>query len=143
MSEAGGREELLAAAERAMAGAYAPYSGFSVGAVLEAADGRRYAGCNVENASYPVSTCAERVALGTAVADGARDFRRIAIAVSGEEPSAPCGMCRQALREFAPRLEVVSAGSSGKQRRWTLDDLLPDAFARDDLSGSGPAGGEP
>lgn len=133
VSEAMDEEELLAEARRAMHGAHAPYSGFSVGAVLEAADGRRYAGCNVENASYPVSLCAERVALGAAVADGARRFRRIAMAVSGEDPSAPCGTCRQALREFGAGLEVVSTGSGGSVRRWRLADLLPDAFDGDDL----------
>lgn len=125
--------DLLEAARRVMDAAYAPYSGFRVGAVLEAADGRRYAGSNVENASYPVTVCAERAALGTAVADGARAFRRIAIAASAGEPAAPCGMCRQALWEFAPGLEVLSTGRSRSVRRWSLADLLPDAFGPDDL----------
>lgn len=121
-------EELLSEAREAAARAYAPYSGFRVGAVLETAGGRRFSGCNVENASYPVTVCAERVALGAAVAAGARSFRRIAIHSSGERPVAPCGMCRQALWELAPDLSVVSEGEGGERSSWSLAELLPDAF---------------
>lgn len=121
-------QELLEEARAAMSAAYAPYSGYRVGAVLEAADGRRFTGCNVENASYPATVCAERVALGTAVAAGAREFRRLAIYASGDRPATPCGVCRQALAEFSPDLEVVSGAPDGASRSWNLRDLLPEAF---------------
>lgn len=134
-TDAGG--ELLAQAREAMERAYAPYSGFRVGAALEADDGRVFLGCNVENASYPVGMCAERVALGHAVASGARSFRRVAVASSGERPASPCGMCRQALSEFGVDLEVVSATADGAIERWTLSELLPADFR---LNEADPAG---
>jgi cytidine deaminase len=124
-------EELIARATAAMGHAYAPYSKFSVGAALEADDGRVFVGCNVENASYPVGMCAERVALGHAVASGARQFRRVAVASSGARPASPCGMCRQALAEFGIDLEVVSVTVGGDSRRWTLAELLPADFRLD------------
>lgn len=122
-------DELLEAARAAMRESHAPYSGYRVGAVLESRDGRRFSGCNVENASYPVGMCAEHNALGTAVQAGAREFRRLALAVSGEEAAAPCGKCRQALAEFGDELEIVSVGAGGGRRRWRLGELLPDGFA--------------
>jgi cytidine deaminase len=128
--------ELLALARSAMAAAYAPYSGFRVGAALEAEDGRRFAGCNVENAASSVTMCAERVALGAAVREGARRFRRLALCASGEHPVSPCGVCRQALAEFGVGTEVVSmaAGSEGGEVAvWTLEELLPDRFGAADL----------
>lgn len=127
-SEATGEDELLEAAKGAMRSAYAPYSGFRVGAALETEDGRRFTGGNVENASYPVGMCAEQSALGAAVSAGAREFRRLALSVSGDEPAAPCGKCRQALAEFGTGLRIVSEGAAGGRRRWRLDDLLPDSF---------------
>lgn len=121
-------EALRERALTAMANAYAPYSGFRVGAALLAADGVITAGCNVENAAYPSGICAERGALAAAVAGGGRRFTVIAIATEAEEPTPPCGMCRQVLVEFAPRLLVVSVTSGGREARWSLDELLPQAF---------------
>lgn len=118
------RERALAAMERA----YAPYSSFPVGAALLGTDGSVTEGCNVENAAYPAGTCAERAALAAAVARGLRSFRTIVIATSAAEPTPPCGMCRQALIEFSPDLEVISVTGSGKEARWRLSDLLPHAF---------------
>lgn len=118
------RERALAAMERA----YAPYSSFPVGAALLGTDGSITEGCNVENAAYPAGTCAERAALAAAVARGLRSFRTIVIATTAAEPTPPCGMCRQALIEFSPDLEVVSVTGSGKEARWRLSDLLPHAF---------------
>lgn len=116
------------AALAALQHAYAPYSHFKVGAALRATDGTVVAGCNVENAAFPAGTCAERAALAAAVARGVRSFRVIVIATSADDPAPPCGMCRQALIEFAPDLEVVSVTRSGKESRWRLADLLPHAF---------------
>lgn len=132
-------DELLEAAEAELASAYAPYSGFRVGAALETDDGRRFAGGNVENASSPAGICAERVALGAAVSDGARGFRRLALAASSQEPVTPCGMCRQALAEFGTGLVIVSRGADGRRRRWTLGDLLPEPFARSSTGRQGEA----
>lgn len=127
-SESSRPDELVRLAHRAMERAYAPYSRFRVGAALEAADGSRHTGCNVENASYPVTTCAERMAIGAAIVAGAREFRRLAICASGDEPASPCGMCRQALAEFGLDLEIVSVTPDGKHARWRLRDLLPSHF---------------
>lgn len=112
----------------AMSRAYAPYSGFRVGAALLAADGSITEGCNVENAAYPAGICAERGAVAAAVARGIRSFESIAIATEAEEPTPPCGICRQVLAEFSPHLLVVSVTSAGRESRWTLDELLPRAF---------------
>jgi cytidine deaminase len=119
---------LRALALEAMESAYAPYSSFQVGAALETEDGRRFTGCNIENASFPVTICAERVALGAAVAQGARRFRRIAVAANGPEPASPCGMCRQALAEFGLDLEIIGVTPDGTETRWTLEELLPASF---------------
>jgi len=115
-------------AEAALEAAHAPYSRFRVGAALEATDGRTYPGCNIENASFPVTMCAERVALGTAVADGAIRFARLYLVSDADEPVAPCGMCRQALAEFAPDLRIVSGGTGGTETAWRLSELLPATF---------------
>ena len=123
------RERASAAMERA----YAPYSSFRVGAALLASDGSITEGCNVENAAYPVGICAERAALAGAIARGVRAFRAITIVTSAEEPTPPCGMCRQALIEFSPELEIVSVTREGKEARWMLADLLPHAFTPQSL----------
>jgi len=123
------RERALSAMERA----YAPYSRFKVGAALVGEDGTVYEACNVENAAFPAGTCAERAAISAAVAHGVRKFTTIVIASSADEPTPPCGMCRQALIEFAPELEVVSVTRGGKEAHWRLADLLPQAFSPSSL----------
>ena len=121
-------ERLYRAAFEVMERAYAPYSNFRVGAALLGSNGRVFAGCNVENAAYPSGMCAERGAVSAAVAQGERSFRLLAIATDSPEPTPPCGFCRQVLVEFSPGLAIVSVGSGGDVRRYTLADLLPHAF---------------
>lgn len=122
-------DPLLAAAVQARDRAYTPYSGFKVGAALEAMDGTVHLGCNVENAAYPATICAERTALVSAIATGTRTFRRIAVIGSGPGPTTPCGTCRQVLFEFAPDLEVLAAGTDGATATFVLGrDLLPEGF---------------
>ncbi len=125
--------ELFAAAEAVQARAHAPYSRFAVGAALLAEDGRVFAGCNVENASFGLTLCAERAALVAAVAAGARRFSAVAIVTPAEGPISPCGACRQVLAEFAPDLWVVSRGRGGAVARWRLFELLPAAMGPGDL----------
>ena len=125
--------ELVRRAREVMAHAYAPYSRFRVGAAIEAADGRVFVGTNVESASYGLTICAERMALGAAVAAGARDLRRVAVATEADPPAAPCGACRQLLAEFGLDMEIVAAGPK-TERRWALRALLPDAFTRESLA---------
>ena len=121
-------------AEAAMEHAYAPYSRFRVGAALLASNGIVVEGCNVENASYPAGSCAERVAVGAAVARGAREFVALALVSEGDHPTPPCGICRQVLLEFAPELPVLSVTRSGEEARWTLSELLPHAFTPTSLA---------
>jgi cytidine deaminase len=123
------------AAFAAMANAYAPYSRFRVGAAVQATTGEIFTGCNVENAAYGEALCAERVAIAAAVAQGFTSFQEIAIASESEEPSPPCGSCRQTMSEFAPDLLVTSYARSGKQATWRLSELLPEAFALNHLRG--------
>ncbi|MGH7548395.1 MAG: cytidine deaminase [Gemmatimonadales bacterium] len=124
--------ELVRKAREVQQHAYCPYSKFRVGAALEAADGRVFGGCNVESASYGLTICAERMAIGAAVAAGARQFRRLVVATDAEPPASPCGACRQLLAEFGLDLEVIAVGPKS-DRRWTLAELLPHAFAKASL----------
>lgn len=114
--------------------AYAPYSGFRVGAALLAADGRVFVGCNVENASHGAAICAERGALSAAVAAGCTKLVGLAIATAANTPTPPCGICRQALSEFAPELAVRSYIESGGYAAYTLSELLPQAFGPSQLT---------
>ncbi len=106
--------------------AYAPYSRFSVGAVLIADDGRVFEGCNVENESFGLTMCAERVALGAAVTAGARAFSAVVIAVDGPHAVTPCGACRQVLAEFSPKMLCICVCDSEIQATFQLKDLLPE-----------------
>lgn len=126
-------EALVRAARDAREGAYAPYSGFLVGAAVLADDGRVFPGVNVENASYPQSICAERTAVVGAVAGGARRLAAVAVVASNDEPTWPCGGCRQVLHEFGPDMVVISEGLSGRRDERRLADLLPDSFGPNDL----------
>ncbi|MEO8140008.1 MAG: cytidine deaminase [Gemmatimonadota bacterium] len=123
-------DALVAAARTAQGQAWCPYSGFPVGAALECEDGRVFSGCNVENASFGLTICAERGAVMVAVASGARRFRRLVIVANADPPVSPCGACRQVLAEFGWEMIVESIGPAGT-RRWTLRELLPDGFAFD------------
>ena len=127
-------EDLFAAAVAARSRAYAPYSGFSVGAAIRGSGGGVYAGCNVENAAYPTGTCAEEGAIAAMVAAGERGIREILVVGGGEALVTPCGACRQRIREFgAPDTPVHVAGPDGVRRTLSLDDLLPSAFGPDNL----------
>jgi len=119
---------LIELAVEARSRAYCPYSNFPVGAALLAKDGRIFTGCNVENASFGLTMCAERVALLKAISEGAREFVAIAVAC-GEGACVPCGACRQVLYEFAPQLVLIMTDEEGKAiRRETLAALLPSGF---------------
>ncbi len=125
--------ELVRRARALLAHAYCPYSKFPVAAALEASDGRVFVGTNVESASYGLTICAERSALGAAVAAGARQLKRIVVVTEVDPPASPCGACRQLLAEFGLDLEVIAVGPKS-ERHWTLRELLPDAFVRNALN---------
>ena len=125
-------DDLVAAATAARQRAHAPYSGFAVGAALLDSSGRVHLGCNVENASYGLSICAERNAVAAAVAAGASRFAALAVVTDARPPASPCGACRQVLAEFGD-MPVVLANPEGDQVRTSVSDLLPLAFTPDDL----------
>lgn len=126
-------EELLRHASKARNLAYAPYSKFRVGAALLSKDGEIFTGCNVENASYGLTNCAERTAVFKAVSDGVTEFTAIAIAVPGG--ASPCGACRQVLNEFNPNMTIMLGNENGQLIRITsVDTLLPDAFGPENLA---------
>lgn len=121
--------DLFAAARTVRDRAYAPYSGFRVGAALRCPDGSIHVGCNVENIAYPEGTCAEAGAIAAMVAAGRREIAEVWVLADAPEPVSPCGGCRQKLAEFAgPEVTVVLAGPAGERARTTLGALLPGAF---------------
>ncbi len=128
-------EQLIQSAKEAMEHAYSPYSRFSVGAALLSSDGKVYTGCNIENASYGATCCAERVALYKAVSEGAHSFKALAIISDSGDYTVPCGICRQALSEFAPDLLVYAANNSGGYIRVTLPEMLTHAFNKSNMNG--------
>jgi cytidine deaminase len=121
-------DPLITAARRARDNAHAPFSHFKVGAALETDDGMIITGCNIENATYGLTICAERVAMFKALSEGHRRFRRIAVVADTEAPTSPCGPCRQILWEFAGDLEVILANLAVETGRHTLAELLPLPF---------------
>ena len=127
--------ELITLAQQAREYAYAAYSGFPVGAALLGRSGQVYTGCNVENAAYPLTTCAERAAVIKAVSEGEREFEAIAVVTA--TGATPCGSCRQILREFAGpdgELRVIVADLDGNSSTFTIEELLPHGFTPDQLS---------
>jgi len=126
-------KSLIEAAERARANAYAPYSGYEVGAALVTPDGRVFAGCNVENASSGLALCAERSAVAQLVASGSRTIAALVVVTPGPEPGSPCGLCRQTLSEFAADLPIGLAlpGDEAPRAIKTLANLFPDPFRID------------
>ena len=121
-------KELIQAAVEMLDKASVPYSHFPVGAALECGDGTVYTGCNIENAAFPCTICAERAAIFKAVSEGHRTFRRIVVAGRSEKFCVPCGSCRQVMREFAPEMEVICLNGKGEARQYTLRQLLPESF---------------
>ena len=132
--EASELERMLEMAYEAMERAYVPYSNFRVGACLKASSGKYYCGCNIENAAYTPTNCAERTAVFHAVYEGEREFDAIAVACSGENPAFPCGVCRQVLSEFcAPDMPVLCGNAARERYQTTLGQLLPHSFGKKDL----------
>ena len=120
--------DLVAAARRAREHAHAAYSTFKVGAALETADGQVFTGCNIENATYGLTICAERVAIFKAISEGHRAFTRIAVVADTTAPTPPCGACRQILWEFAGDIEVILANTMRETGRFKLQELFPHPF---------------
>lgn len=120
--------ELIKISEKAQKFAYAPYSEFKVGAALLCRDGSVYTGCNIENATYGATNCAERTAVFKAVSEGKRDFTAIAITSSGKGLTFPCGICRQVLSEFSPEIKVILEDEKGELHTFMLPELLPHSF---------------
>ena len=123
-------KELIEKAKKARLKAYAPYSGFKVGAALLTKSGKVYTGTNVENSTFGLTVCAERVAVFKAVVRGDKDLAKIVVVVDKEPPITPCGACRQVLSEFAKDLKIVCANLEGKVERYSLKELLPEAFEK-------------
>jgi cytidine deaminase len=121
-------DKLVSAALQARENAFAPYSKFKVGAALETVEGKIYTGCNVENATYGLTVCAERVALWKAISEGERKFKRIVVSSATERPATPCGACRQLLWEFGGDLEVILVNPQGYRESHLLSNLFPKPF---------------
>lgn len=127
MSEPLDLEELALAAQAVQPHAHAPYSSFRVGAAVRSSSGRIYVGCNVENASYGATVCAERNAIGAMVAAGETELVAVAVFTEADAPTMPCGICRQVLREFAEDAPILALCPAGRKQT-TLAELLPEAF---------------
>ena len=123
-------DKLIAEAKTAREKAYAPYSNFKVGAAVLTSNGKIFSGCNIENSSYGLSICAERVAIFNAVSSGYREFTKITVVTDSDTPSSPCGACRQVIFEFGDDIEVIMANLKGDIRIARIDELLKDGFKR-------------
>ena len=134
MARRGRYDHLVAAARTARTHAYSPYSGVKIGAAVLASDGSVYTGCNIENASYGLSCCAERTAIFKAVSEGARRITAIAVVGKSDEFTTPCGACRQVMVEFNPGMKVLRRGTDGFSEDTTAESLLPGHFKPDELS---------
>lgn len=129
-------ERLIEEAKKARERAYVPYSKFGVGAALLTTDGKVYHGCNIENAAYSMCNCAERTALFKAYSEGDRDFQMLAVIADTDRPCSPCGACRQVISELCPSdMKVVLTNLKGDTKELTVAELLPGAFAPEDLHG--------
>lgn len=128
-------EKLIDEAKAAREKAYVPYSKFKVGAALLTVDGKIYQGCNIENAAYSVTNCAERTALFKAFSEGERNFSVLAVVADTERPVPPCGACRQVISELCPKdMKVILTNLQGNVREYTVEELLPGAFSAEDLN---------
>lgn len=131
-------ETLFEEAKKARENAYAPYSKFSVGAALITKSGKIYRGCNIENASFGLTNCAERTAIFKAVSEGERDFQALLVVADTKDPVSPCGACRQVLAEFCPpRMPVYLANVNGNIEQTTVEQLLPSSFKSEDMKDAG------
>jgi cytidine deaminase len=128
MTEPALEEKLVEAATRARANALCKYSGFAVGAAIEDSEGKIWGGCNVENSTFGLTVCAERVAIWKALSEGVRSFRAVAVVTGAEQPTPPCGACRQILWQFAGDVPVVSATTGGLRKRYRLSEIFPEPF---------------
>lgn len=124
---------LMKEAKRAMKYSYSPYSNFAVGAALVTVDGKIYRGCNIENASYGATNCAERTALFAAIADGATEFETMAIVSSSGEYTYPCGICRQVIAELMPKGKLIISNNDNDYKTFTIDEMLPHSFTKEDI----------
>lgn len=126
-------ENLIDAAKRARENAFAPFSNFRVGAAIETSAGKIYTGCNVENASYGLTVCAERVAIWKAISEGEREFTQIVVVADTIELTPPCGACRQIIWEFCGDVPVILVNLQNKTETFKISELLPNAFGREFL----------
>lgn len=125
-------KKLIREAMKAKENAYVPYSKFKVGAALLTEDGKIYSGCNIENAAYTPTICAERTAIFKAISEGTKEIKAIAV-VAGSNMSYPCGVCRQVIKEFGENATIIVATSEEEYKEYTLNDLLPHGFGPEDL----------
>lgn len=129
------QEQLIHEAKKVRSNAYVPYSNFLVGAALKTKSGKIYTGCNIENAAFPVSCCAERVAIFQAVADGEKNFEALAVAAETPGPVSPCGSCRQVMSEFFDKItQIYLTNMTNDTTTVTIENLLPFSFQADDMT---------